>query len=318
MEKDKLYLISFFVLLFIIAAVAISIVYLAGNQGNSQNNTSNQFNFPLNQNTSQNNNQNNNQNNQFPSQQNNTEHAQTAFIAIHCEPGDDARTTDRPEHYWPKLVDLVELADEYDVKLTLMFNPQWATYILADETKLELVRSWEANGHEIAAHHHGPSYGNSWDGYTNEPGYKTDKEYLGNMTDYINLLNQLPAGGRVYSGGIASASDKPFDWPEGIIYSAEGIESTSILSTPTEIEYNGQAATELSYGGFELGGVHTSDLPTLISLYETSNSSQYIGLVFHESNYAAHPQKYEQLFQFLNENDIEVKTLGGILSGLGY
>jgi hypothetical protein len=249
----------------------------------------------------------------------NITHAQTAFIAIHCEPGNDARTTNRPAVYWPDLVELVELADKYNIKLTLMFNPQWATYILEDESKLDLVRSWEANGHEIAAHHHGPSYGDNWDGYTNELGYDTNPEYLGNMTDYINLLNQLPTGGQIYSGGIAAAPDKPYDWPEGIIYSAEGIEMTELLSTPTKIEYNGYEATELTYSLFGFtAGRGTTQMEDLDSAYSTSTSDQYIGIVFHEKNYADAPENYDQLFQFLTDRGIEVKSLGGILKDMGY
>ena len=92
---------------------------------------------------------------------NTQEHTRTAFVAIHLEPGSDARTTERPAQYWQTLVNLIETADEHNVTLTLMFNPQWATHILANQTKLDLLRSWEAEGHEIAAHHHSPSYGSS-------------------------------------------------------------------------------------------------------------------------------------------------------------
>ena len=57
-----------------------------------------------------------------------------AFFAVHLEPGkpsvvDQAPNPERGHRYFRDLARLVESADDYDHKLTLMFTPQWGTYV---------------------------------------------------------------------------------------------------------------------------------------------------------------------------------------------
>ncbi|HDY75539.1 MAG TPA: hypothetical protein ENH49_03350 [Candidatus Marinimicrobia bacterium] len=83
-----------------------------------------------------------------------------SFFEVHLEPrnaNDDA---------FNSLNELVDAADGYGAKLTLLFTPPWAEMILSDDAKLNLITRWKQNGHEIGGHHHGPSVC-SWDGYTN-------------------------------------------------------------------------------------------------------------------------------------------------------
>jgi hypothetical protein len=238
----------------------------------------------------------------------------TAFVVIHLEPGEDATTTAYPEQYWPTLVSLVEKANEYNIKLTLLFNPQWGTYILQDPEKLELLRFWEANGHEIGVHHHGPSYGKNWDGYTNQQQYKSDPEYLGDMDDFMNLMNQLPASGKVLTGGIAAEEDKPYDWPEGIIYSTEGVSFEDLINQPAEIEVNNHKATQLTHAAYYAVGKQDVTLKQIASATESSSSGDVMGIVFHERNYGQHKKEIEDLFKYFQENNIQVKAVKEILS----
>lgn len=242
----------------------------------------------------------------------------TAFISIHMEPGSNPSTTAYPELHWSDLVSLIALADEYDVKLSLVFNPQWATYILDDEEKLAVLRSWEAAGHEIGLHHHGPHHG-SWNGYTDQEEYKDDLKYIGSVEDMMNLLNQLPASGQILVAGIGGEEDVDFDWPDGVIYETDGGAdgAADILSNPTKNVYNGHRVISLRHAQYQVGKMSLS-LKEIASYLEEQQSEEYMGIIFHEKNYAENPAKIEQLFQLFQDYDVEVKTVQDILKEEGY
>lgn len=123
------------------------------------------------------------------------------FIAIHNEPLPDLRRTDMPtlEESYMTLKRIIAKADEYNIKLTLMFTAQWADYIaLSSERQADLV-SWKKAGHEIAAHHHAASHA-LWDGYTDFSEAKVreirlsmgrNESYRGTMTDFMNTLKSI-------------------------------------------------------------------------------------------------------------------------------
>lgn len=242
----------------------------------------------------------------------------TAFISIHLEPGNDPETTEYPELHWPDLVNLIALADEYGVKLSLVFNPQWATYILADEEKITLLRSWEANGHEIGLHHHGPHHG-SWNGYTNQEEYTDEREYIGTIEEMMELVNQLPASGRVLVAGIGGEEDVDSDWPKGVIYETDGGADgpADILSNPTENTYNGHTVMSLRHGQYQVGKMSLS-LEEIESYLKESQSEEYMGIVFHEKNYAENPAKIEELFMLFRKYEVQVKTVQTIMEEEGY
>ena len=114
----------------------------------------------------------------------------SAFIAVHMESGGGGQYY--PARNWQTLIELVNSADKYNQKLTLQFNPNWATYILQDRSKIDLLRSWEENGHEIALHHHGPTH-TDWNGYTNNQKYINNPKYKGTIAEMMSLVTQLPA-----------------------------------------------------------------------------------------------------------------------------
>lgn len=242
----------------------------------------------------------------------------TAFISIHMEPGSNPSTTDYPALHWTDLVNLIALADEYDVKLSLVFNPQWATYILDDEKKLTLLRSWEANGHEIGLHHHGPHHG-GWNGYTDQEEYKDDFKYIGTIQDMMELVNQLPASGHVLVAGIGGEEDVESDWPDGVIYETDGGADglADILSNPTKNTYNSHTVMSLRHAQYQVGKMSLS-LEKIESYLEEPQPEEYMGIVFHEKDYAKSPEKIEELFQLFEKYDVEVKTVQTIMEDEGY
>jgi len=102
----------------------------------------------------------------------------STFLAIHFEVGGDTRNLAHQKEFWPVAIDLIKLANKYNAKLTLQFNPQWAEYILKDKNKFNLLKEWQNRGHEIGLHHHGYDHGN-WNGYTNRPGKENEPRFRG-------------------------------------------------------------------------------------------------------------------------------------------
>jgi len=146
------------------------------------------------------------------------------FIAIHNEPYHNDRDSDQKlAAAYSILSEMVEQADEYNIKLTLMLTAQWADYIISSPERTAEVRSWEANGHEISGHHHGVYHG-SWDGYSGYPEAEAlairqqkgkHESYIGTLSDYINELQQIDSN--VNSGCMNDESDKT-ELPDEIIY----------------------------------------------------------------------------------------------------
>lgn len=137
------------------------------------------------------------------------------FIAIHCEPyhGRPGQEEMIARDY-AVLKQMVDMADSYGIKLTLMFTPQWAEFIAGDPERMAQLEAWRESGHEIAAHHHGVHHGN-WDGYTDYPEevYSLAKSapgrtlsYLGSLDDYSEVMRQLDPG--MTSGCLNEEYDK--------------------------------------------------------------------------------------------------------------
>ena len=122
------------------------------------------------------------------------------FVAVHNEPhhrpGGETLLADS----YHILRRMVTKADRYNIRLTLMFSPQWADHIAASEDRLREVAGWKATGHEIAGHHHSIQHGN-WDGYTNFTRQEAEtarlrrgqkpEEYRGTLADFMESLRRL-------------------------------------------------------------------------------------------------------------------------------
>ena len=140
--------------------------------------------------------QNNNKQNTNSASINLTANIPYYFIVIHNEPLPDLTAPAMPtlEESYATLKRIIAKADEYNIKLTLMFTAQWADYINSSPERKADLASWKKSGHEIAGHHHDIHHG-LWDGYTNLPETEALKirskmgkseSYRGTLTDYMN------------------------------------------------------------------------------------------------------------------------------------
>ena len=230
----------------------------------------------------------------------------TAFVAAHMEVGPPIYMN----NMWPVLADLVELADVNDFKLTLEFNPQWASYILADNSRLQLLRSWESRGHEIALHHHGPTKSTYWNGYTNREDMKTDPRYLGSINEMMQLMRKLPLSGNILTGGC---SDEDTDWPLGVRFDTDGgANRFDLLSKPADKIWNEVPVKQLRYRMYATEG-DDATLDEIESAYSFAKRGDIMGIVFHVDDYAKRPAEIQALFASFEQNNIQVRTVKSIL-----
>ena len=153
------------------------------------------------------------------------------FIAIHNEPFNLNDGSKLIENSYTTLKRMIERADRYSIKLTLMFSAQWADYISKDKNRMELLEKWKKNGHEIAGHHHS-IYHTNRDGYTNYPLETAQKErmqkltngkgdknitekYFGTLKDYISMLKKINPD---IKSGCMNAEEDMKEIPEELIY----------------------------------------------------------------------------------------------------
>jgi hypothetical protein len=236
------------------------------------------------------------------------------FLAIHCEPGSNPSILKQPLQYWPALKQMVTVADSYDIKLTILFNPQWGQYILLNTTRLNLVRAWEINGHEIGVHHHGPHH-QEWNGYTNQVNYLSNPNYLGNISDMMSILNQLPSSGKMLSGCISTTDDIPYDCPQCLKYSVDGGSDKvdHLYSKPALKTFNGVEVYQVTHAIFNaIESEVNIDLEHFGELYKERNNEYIMGLVWHAFNYDQTPQAFDSLFGYLHQESIQTYTLTSI------
>ncbi len=224
----------------------------------------------------------------------------SSVFVVHCEP------TTANEHSWIKLIELVDLADTYNVPLSIDFTAQWAEMISRDMFKTKAVESWLENGHEIGGHHHAywatKERGATWDGYTNTPKGELDSKdqgkYLGSMEDYMEILNALP-GER--TSGCLGSTDTPQDkkdWPCQIIYGTVGHSLEDAVSQPHQTTIGACRVTQIGHALImpQEGGA-------LAELYANTDSDAIFGVVGHVFNYDELPAAFEEWFKFLHAQD---------------
>lgn len=144
------------------------------------------------------------------------------FIAIHNEP------FGANERNYKVLKDLIERANQYNMKLTLMFTPAWVDFILNNPLKKVELENWKTQGHEISAHHHSVHHPGNWDGYSDytfeqavqireEEGLSKPRFTCrqGTLDDFMDKINKL--GPNIISGCLNDEVDKKA-LPKDIIY----------------------------------------------------------------------------------------------------
>lgn len=147
------------------------------------------------------------------------------FIAIHMEPEENLAILDS---MYTALKTLVTEAEQYNMKLTIMFGHTWADY-LTDQSKperQEQLEKWKLK-HEVSSHHHSIYHPYQWDGYShlNESDAlierakskttQTPEIYKGSMQDYMAKIKKIDPN--IKSGCLNEERSKAYI-PKEIIY----------------------------------------------------------------------------------------------------
>jgi len=219
-------------------------------------------------------------------------------FVVHCEP------TNASEPMFLELTNLVALADEFAVPLTIDFTAQWAEMILADDEKLEMVSRWYEAGHELGAHHHAYwatlERNAQWDGYTNTPVSDLSPVYqdqfLGTMEDYMASLDALP-GERVTACMGQDDERDMEDWPATLLYSTTGNFLEDCVSEPTLVSFPSGDAWHISHG------LILQTPGALTDLYEATATDKVFTVVGHVYNFRDGPRAFEFWFRYLSIQD---------------
>lgn len=254
------------------------------------------------------------------------------FIAIHNEPfhGTENQELLIGESY-DVLKKMIEKADQYNIKLTLMFSVPWAEYVSQSNERIKDLESWKKSGHEIAAHHHGLGHGN-WDGYTDssqkeailkrQKMAKNPEPYLGNLNEYVNKLKTINSD--IKSGCVNDEDDKK-ELPDQIIYdTCSGFanygevgtrEGDNVAGTKGVNEYisvgvwNGITRKWLTH--FQANSKERE--PKAENVFGAMKADVY-GVVFHSID--KEKQYYDMYLEFLHSQDSrgeKSKTVGQII-----
>lgn len=221
------------------------------------------------------------------------------FFTIHCEP----QTTFR----FPQLIRLVDLANRYNIPLTIQFTPPWAEMIMADTSKARRVRTWQQEGHEIAAHHHGV-YHLYWDGFTNYPAStissvgKSLSDFRGDMDAYRAVLE--PAGGDslmlTISGPGAVDPDSSVDWQPDFLYrTGGGRQPANGFSSPRIVGMGAYDACQIDHYFIE----NQISVNAMKGFYNSATDKDVVGVVTHVFNFAADSNYVIDWFGFVQNTN---------------
>jgi len=232
------------------------------------------------------------------------------YIMVHLEPHSEV---DLDEH-WVYLQELIELSDSYDHKLTLSFTANWEPLLLNDSEALALVHEWEANGHEISAHHHETTHA-AWDGYTNDPSYRKDPRYKGDIEDMMEIIYQFSATGSVLSG---SMKDPGLDWPEGLLYRSYGSvkdKLDNLMSLPLEEVINEETVLTLTKAAYLTGKPVDVELGDIEEAILGAYEGEVLGLTLSDESFSNSGvfDGVEDLFVLLAEEGVQIQTLSSLL-----
>ncbi len=229
-----------------------------------------------------------------------------AFFTIHVEPNTPEQIIQQAE----VLEDFVELADEYEIPITIMLSANWPEYFVAVEERLDLLHSWVDSGHEIAMHHHGLSHP-AWDGYSASPAAKKRRDYVGDMNDFMASFDLL--GVEILTG---SGTDSEADWPDGLIYSTDGFEAGSkeyALSEPTKVMYGGDYVWELRKRGYATNKPVDVSLEFIEGSIGAAEVGQVLGVNTADTHLEENMEKVEELLELLSEAT-ETMTVAELLA----
>lgn len=240
--------------------------------------------------------------------------APRTFFAVHCE----AHSAGLP--MWEALTRFVAMADRYQAWLTLMFNPQWAEFILADKDRFARVKAWQKQGHEIAVHYHNVVHGD-WNGYTNrkDDNYTRDARHRGAVAEMMKLLQNLAAPDTMLTmcmgpdarwDSLREVEIDETDYPDGIIYDVDGMDVG--LTPLMKAKYKGRDLFHLKHHFFA-AGPRAGHLEQIKAEFRRAKPDEVLGVVTHEADFARSPAFIEQWFRFCQENKASIRTVREIV-----
>ena len=79
----------------------------------------------------------------------------SAMFALHLDPdGSNGETENATSEHWEWLADFVAAADVHYHKLTLLMSSSWADLVAETPDKVDQLKLWIENGHQLGYHHH--------------------------------------------------------------------------------------------------------------------------------------------------------------------
>ena len=223
------------------------------------------------------------------------------FMAIHCDPqfaGEDD---------WNALEALVAAADARQLKLTIQFNPLWATTLQASPDRLVAVANWVGNGHELGGHHHVFTHPGGWDGYSNQVIAQSSPLFVGDMQDWLVDLESAIAG----AADVMTVSSKDYDFPSGMEFQTGGSSSTASPSDaarePQIILINGQPVWNLTHAALIAGGVWQTE--AMKDAFLAATEDEVFGAAFHPQDYyEGNRAEVDDWLDFLDRRTITKET----------
>jgi hypothetical protein len=225
-----------------------------------------------------------------------------SFLAVHFELDPNPNIEKggaNPADVWQNIVNTVDLANQYNTPLTIMFWPGSAEYALASPERMAQVREWQTQGHEIGIH---------------DQGCSIDGVCSGSAAchqESNNLLYARLAGNYTITAGTPGCSStviSTFKYQGG--GRPDGRNSVAIKYTYP----SGREVYNLNMKAGYAGGTALK-----IAQYKTLNSNEIYGFVDHGEGDAGNlggSKELRQWLQFLYEKDPEGKkrmTLSNIM-----
>lgn len=248
------------------------------------------------------------------------------FIAIHNEPSHFPGGERRLAQEYNTLKRMIAKADQYNIKLTLMFTAQWADYISESPERLKELESWKKQGHEIAGHHHSIYHGN-WDGYTDyskeeaesqrrKQGFEPE-EYLGTLTDFISKLKKINQN--IKSCCCNEENDKK-EMPDEMIYATcSGFANCGEVGARINDQYVQRDENERGKNEYVVTGIANGISRKWLthcqittperqksaqSAFDSTNPSYVYGVVTHSVS-GVQEEEYYNFLEFLHSRDLE-------------
>lgn len=259
------------------------------------------------------------------------------FMILHLEVGNfpehqtepffnelSTTTSNWQEFFYPTLVSFVDFADQWEMKLTLLVNPQWIEFFMSDTNRTATLRGWIQSGHEIGLQHHGADH-IDWNGFTerdlsdprNSPAFAAGaSRYRGDIKDMMTIMNQL--GEPIVTGTVTDIRQDGtslFSGSTGLRYEVNGWTAEDGLRPPARVENLCPSLSFIQLGMYFVPG--SSELSEAIEAFENANSKDLFGFVMHEINIYAEVQRsgninatvYADWFRYLNSKEYKTRTV---------